>query len=247
MPEIIVRITQFIVSLPFRLALAIFINLKIEGLDNVSRLDESKGIILASNHHSQIDSIAIACSLPLFSKHLPIYFVSLDQKEYVRFPIGKYFYGGPLFSLLGAYSIKYGLRDYSVTLSKHIELVKQGKTVMIYPEGGIVLGHELGEARGGVAYLAKETSAPIIPIAIMGEENMRWWQFLTFQRRVTISFGKPLYFNDIDVKNVPEEKRYRLAAQNIMQEIKHLIDKQHQKEHVPHPIRIKPRSIKQPA
>ena len=219
----ITYIIQTIVSTPFRIALTFFADYRVRGLANLRDIGTSKGLIFASNHNSQIDSIVIPCSLKLFSQLSPVYFVALEQSDYQRFPIGRYFYGGPLFRLLGAHSFKRGARDYSVSLAKHIELLKEGRTVSIYPEGKIVPGKSLGEAHGGVAYLARSSGAPIIPIAIIGEEDIRWWQFFLFKRKITVIFGKPINFEEIDEPSLEEGVRYRLAAQKIMAEVGRLI------------------------
>ncbi|HEY4514897.1 MAG TPA: lysophospholipid acyltransferase family protein, partial [Candidatus Paceibacterota bacterium] len=198
MPHWIINIIQRIVSIPFRILLFIFGSFKVSGYGSLSGVDASKGIILASNHSNQIDSVILGCAPPLFSKLSPVYFVSLDKSHYKRFPIGRFFYGSFIFTMLGSFSIERGLRNYEATLAKHIKLLKQGRTVTIYPEGRMTPGMNLGEARGGVAYLAKVTGAPIIPVCITGEENLRWWQFFLGRSTLKLTYGHPIYFSYID-------------------------------------------------
>jgi len=229
---------QFAASIPVRLLLMFFSGFIVKGKSNLKGLDSSRGVILVANHNSQLDSVALPCSLPLFSPLAPTYFVSMEKSKYNGFPLGKYFYGGKLFSLLGAYGIKKGLRDYAVTLAKHIELLGMGKTVIIYPEGARVPGYMLGEAHGGVAYLAKVSGAPIIPIAITGDEDIQWYQFLSFQRKLKLIYGKPIYFDEIDEPNLPENKRYHVAAQKVMQAIESLLKETWAKARIPKPMLV---------
>ena len=192
---------QILLSIPVRIFLKLFCGFKVRGFENLSGVDTTHGLILASNHKHQVDSVMLACALPLASGLGPVNFVALSKGEYERFPIGRYIYGGFLFRLVNGYSIKSGLKDYASTLVKHIELLKLGKTVSIYPEGKIIYTDELGQAHGGVAYLAKVSNAPIIPIAIKGMQ---------------LTFGKPIYFDEIDEPSLPEEKRYRAGASKVM-------------------------------
>ncbi|HEY4482755.1 MAG TPA: lysophospholipid acyltransferase family protein [Candidatus Paceibacterota bacterium] len=220
------RLTFFIqalVSIPFRLILFFFVGLRARGLANLQNVDTSSGLIFASNHNNQLDSIILPCALPLLSRLGPVYFVALESKEYTRFPIGRYFYGGWLFKILGAYSFKKGLHNYADSLATHITLLKSGRTVSIYPQGKIVYGDEIIEAHGGVAYLAQASGAPIIPICIEGDKDLHWWQFFLLQRKVKVTFGKSIYFADIEEPGLPEDKRYHAAAQKVMLEIGKLI------------------------
>lgn len=233
---------QLLLSIPVRLGLIFFGTLSVSGKNNLRGLDRSKGVIFAANHNSQLDSAALPCSIPLASDLAPVYFVALESEKYQGYPIGKYFYGGKLFELLGAYSIKKGLKDYSSTLAKHIELLSQGKTVAIYPEGARVPSYKLGEAHGGVAYLAKVSGAPIVPIAITGDEDIQIHQFFLFQRKLKIIFGAPMYFKDIDEPNLPEETRYHTAAQKVMHSIDGLLKTTWDKARIPKPMVIEPQT-----
>ncbi|HEY4504190.1 MAG TPA: lysophospholipid acyltransferase family protein [Candidatus Paceibacterota bacterium] len=230
------KLFQLALSIPIRLILILFSGFIVTGKKNMIGIDRSRGVILAANHNSQLDSIFLSCSIPLLSSLGPVYFVSLEKEKYQSFPVGRYFYGGRLFELLGAYSIKQGLKDYAITLSKHIELLVKGKTVAIYPEGARVPGYMLGEAHGGVAYLAKVSGAPIIPVAITGDEDIHWHQFFTFQHKIKLIYGTPIYFEDIDESDLPEEKRYHIASQKVMRAIEELLKDIWDKARIPKPM-----------
>ena len=90
------RYIQLFVQIPlailFRIIFVFFTNFRVRGLGNIDNITHSRGIIFASNHSSQIDSILVPISLPIFSNLLPMYFVSLEDKFYKRFPVGRYIY-----------------------------------------------------------------------------------------------------------------------------------------------------------
>ena len=219
--HLIVTIVQNIVSIPFRLGLYFFGRFEVYGRENLRNLDQSKGIILASNHNSQIDSIVIVCALKLLSRFIPAYFVSLERKYYKRFPIGKYFYGGLMFDLAGGIPAKKGLRDYSKALSRHETALRQGKTISIYPEGRVYPGKEMGKAKGGVGYLAEATGATVVPVSINGNGGITAWQFFTFKRRITLTFGRPLTFELLshEAGDDHHDDHYKRLSQYILNKV----------------------------
>ena len=64
---------------------------------------------------------------------------------------------------------------------------------MIAPEGRYTLIGGLEEGRGGAAFLAIKTGAPILPISLTGTQNPRVYSALRKLRRaeVTVRIGKP--------------------------------------------------------
>ncbi|TNJ63770.1 1-acyl-sn-glycerol-3-phosphate acyltransferase [Paenibacillus hemerocallicola] len=57
-------------------------------------------------------------------------------------------------------------------LEKIIKLVKQGESLVIFPEGTRSRVSSLMEAKKGILLIAKMTGAPIIPIGICGSEKL---------------------------------------------------------------------------
>lgn len=49
-----------------------------------------------------------------------------------------------------------------------VELVKEGWSIVIYPEGGRTPTGQLREFKGGAAFMAEKTGAPIVPVFIDG-------------------------------------------------------------------------------
>jgi 1-acyl-sn-glycerol-3-phosphate acyltransferase len=57
-------------------------------------------------------------------------------------------------------------------LEKIIKLIKQGESLLIFPEGTRSRASSLMEAKKGILFIAKITGAPIIPIGIFGTEKL---------------------------------------------------------------------------
>jgi 1-acyl-sn-glycerol-3-phosphate acyltransferase len=73
-----------------------------------------------------------------------------------------------------------------------VAMLRAGHVVMIAPEGRVSLNSTLGAGGPGVGYLAAASGAPVLPIAMTGQENL--FENLRRLRRttVTVTFGELL-------------------------------------------------------
>ncbi len=179
---------QTIVWIPVRILFRLLYGFKVQGLEHIK--DLGNGVIFASNHTSELDSILIPASLPFLSKLMPIFYTCREKNYYKdkRFGWKKHMYGGKLFNIWGAYEVKVGIHNYELALQKHIQIVKDGHSVCIFPEGKKNIDGKEIEPKGGAAYLSYATNTPIIPIRIDGAIG---------KEKITLHFGKPLYPGDI--------------------------------------------------
>lgn len=171
----IVWILQSILWIPGQIAIRLRFNYRVAGRENLKKIQDHKnGVLFVSNHRSLLDPVFVTAILPFFSPLRPMYFLSLQRHEYGHIPIGRYIFGGFLFKLFGAYPAYRGLKDYEKTLVHHIALLGDGRSVCMFPEGGITKDPEgrPQAARPGVAYLAKRTGAVVVPMAITGKETI---------------------------------------------------------------------------
>jgi 1-acyl-sn-glycerol-3-phosphate acyltransferase len=199
----------------------LFCSFEIIGIDNLAK--SKRGVIIASNHISELDPMLISCCLPYFSCHLPLYYVS-RVKDFYKNNKFSFLYGGEFFRLMGAYPAYAGLKDYRQALHHHIALLNQNKDVVIFPMGKKYTQNDPTGARGGVAFLAKETQSPIVPVLIQGIENFSFRAFLSRKRKLTITFGKPLNTDDIfitqnDTTIDSTRNEYEKASSILMKKI----------------------------
>ncbi len=207
-------ILQKIIWIQTRLILNFFLRLKVEGLDNLK--DIPKNAIFASNHVSELDPIIIPASLPFFSRFSPMFYATLPTSEYTNSSWRQIFYGGTLFKLWGGHLVYIGLKNYAKSLVNHIKLLKDGKSIVVFPEGQITPNGFLQPARGGVAYLAEVSGCPIVPVSISGVYGISNKEFFLRKRWVRICFGKPVY--SVDIKGVD----YKTKASFVYEKIKQL-------------------------
>lgn len=193
-----------------RTILSFFCAFEVRGLDN---LPEKHGVIFAANHSSELDPILVPAALPFLSPLLPIFYVSRPREFYQTSGWRQFLYGGFLFKLWGSHAAVAGFKDYKKSLATHLEILRHGGSVFIFPEGKKTRdGNIQKEAHGGVAYLATHTGCPIIPVRIFGDFNMTLSDFLLRKRHMSVVFGSPQYFS-------PTETAYREQAREVLQRI----------------------------
>lgn len=207
---------QTLIWIPTRLALKLFYKLEVRGLENTKHL--KKGAIFVSNHTSELDPVLIPASLPFLSSLMPMFYTSREKSFYKddRFGWKQHIYGGNFFKMWGAHEVMVGQNNYELALKNHIRIVEDGHSVCIFPEGRKNITGKDIEAKGGIAYLAYKTNAPIIPVTISGAIE---------KKKITVEFGKPLYSRDIfdDLRNIKIDKEvddYKKAATFVMSIVK---------------------------
>lgn len=101
-----------------------------------------------------------------------------------------------------------------------IKLLKDGKCVMIYPEGTRSDDGTPNAPQAGVGMLACKTGVPVIPCKISGTYEImpKGSKFFDWSQKATIVFGKPL--TALDFKEYESSRdKYQLIASKIMNEI----------------------------
>jgi len=146
-------------------------------------------VILASNHLSFIDSIAI----PIVAPRRVTY---LAKAEYFTAPgIGGWL-SKALFSALGALPVERGTqRAAQAALDPALGVLDEGGAFGIYPEGTRSRDGRLARGKTGVAWLALTADCPVVPVAVAGTDKVqpigaRWPRL----RRISVTFGEPLAF-----------------------------------------------------
>ncbi len=159
----------------------------VEGVENIPA---DGPVILAGNHLSFTDWLFT----PLMSPRRITY---LAKAEYFTSPgikgrLQKWFFAGS-----GQYPIdRSGADAAESALNTARKLLNEGRVVGLYPEGTRSPDGRLYKGKTGVARLALETGVPVIPVALIGTDEVcppgpfRWRL-----RKVTVKFGKPIDFS----------------------------------------------------
>ena len=223
------RILQTLAWVPGRIILHIFFRLRVHGAEHVraaATMRGASGVIFAVTHVSEFDPVILLSGISPLSPLFPMQYVLAPTKHFKNPGFGwrRYVYGPNFFSAWGAYPIVPGLHDYSKSLEKHVDLLKGGKSVCIFPTGGVGHEGEVKPAHGGVAYLAETANAIVVPVLIKGTNlnNISWFSFLTGRHDFCITYGEPLRASALVHDTDPVPERYKVAAEYLMSVIMRL-------------------------
>ena len=126
---------------------------QVEGLERLP----AGPCVLAPNHDSLTDPFFVGAAIPRPLR-------MLGKAELFRFPLR-----GALRSL-GAIPVARGEGDVGA-IAAVVEAVRQGATVVIHPQG-TVLGPSARRWRRGAARVALEAGVPLVPVALVGTEDV---------------------------------------------------------------------------
>jgi len=159
---------------------------KVKGLRNVPA---SGPVIIASNHLSFSDSIF----MPLV---VPRKVTFLAKSEYFTSPGPKGLLKKLTFIALGQVPVdRSGGRRSEAALITGLQVLANNECLGIYPEGTRSPDGRLYKGRTGIARIAIESGAPIIPVAMFNTEKIQpTGKVVPKIMRVKMIFGEPMYF-----------------------------------------------------
>lgn len=160
--------------------------IRVEGLENVPKKGAA---IIAANHISFLDSFFI----PLVIKRRKMTY--LAKADYFKSWKTSWF-----FKACGQISCeRVGGSRSQQSLEIALDVLKEGKLLGIYPEGTRSPDANLYRGRTGVARLALQSGARVIPVGLVGTDKVMPKSAklprLRGKIEVTVRFGKPLDFS----------------------------------------------------
>jgi 1-acyl-sn-glycerol-3-phosphate acyltransferase len=185
---------------------------RIEGLEN---LPLEGRVIIASNHLSFIDSVLI----PLISPRRVSF---LAKSEYWTTPGVRGWFMRSFHTGIGSVPVQRGeARAAQAALDTALEVVESGVAFGIYPEGTRSLDGRLYRARVGVGWLALKSQAPIVPVGLIGtNELLPKGAKYPRMKRITVRFGEPIVASEVGFPGeaVAENARARRAVADAVVE-----------------------------
>ena len=141
-------------------------------------------VIIAANHRSFLDPFVIGTMA-----RRPLYYVA--KQELFRHRLQAW-----ILNSLGAFPVRRGASDEDMVNTAKAILAR-GDIVLIFPEGTRRRPGSLGRPKRGVGRLALESGAPVVPVAVIGTEDVRrGWRIRP--RKVRIRAGRPLRFPTVE-------------------------------------------------
>lgn len=193
-PPLYTRFTRPLLKALIRPIFHLLSDVHVQGVENVPR---AGAYIVAANHISIYDPPFILAFWP--------HILETIGAEVVFHRPGQ----GQLLRLYGTIPVNRNGYDHEL-LERMIDLLEQGRRVMIAPEGR--RSHQVGmqQARPGIAYIAEKSGAPVIPVGVVGTTSDLWERMRRGERpRLELRIGRPIRLPPIEAKG---EAR-RLARQ----------------------------------
>lgn len=179
------------------------VKVEVEGLENLP----DRNMLYVGNHQSIVD-------IPVMLGYVPGIKGFIAKKETKKLPIINWWMEEINCVFLDRHNIRQGIKD----MAKAKELLEEGKTLVIYPEGTRSKGDQMGEFKKGSLKIAVQAGVPIVPVAISGsykifEENRK-----IKKGQVKLKIGQPINIEDLS----EEEKKD--VSQIAYQRVKELLE-----------------------
>lgn len=172
---------------------------------NQDKLIQDGPVLIAANHESFVDP--------------PLIGVSYDDE--IHYLARKTLFKGPtkwLYPRWNAIPVDQENPDMS-SLKKVIKLLKNGKRVLVFPEGERTLTGELGPGQPGIGLIAAKSKVPVQPIRIVGaREALPRGSGKMKCHPIRIIVGDPIMFTEEQLAAKGKDA-YAAISQQIMDEV----------------------------
>lgn len=183
-------IFYFLVLVSHIIVLLLFLNIKVEGKENIPK----KGrFILAANHQNFYDGFLLA-------------YIMMNPLRRITFVIAKRALKSELNILLarlvGSVLLGNEIEEYQRVLKRLNNVLSHGGVVGIFPEGNVSKNVIPKKFKGGVAKLSLDSKSKVIPIYLSGTYLLRDSKYWFRRPTILIRIGKPIdlynYSNELD-------------------------------------------------
>jgi 1-acyl-sn-glycerol-3-phosphate acyltransferase len=170
--------------------------MQITGLEH---LPATGGVVLASNHLSNLDPLLLGIVCPR-----QVHFMA--KAEIWKVPLV-----GSLVGALGAFPVQRGAADRHA-IEEALRVLSAGAVLGIFPEGHRSSDGRLGQPQAGVSLFSMRKGVTTVPVALIGTDLIVHHK-RPHLPRITIAFGAPL---DTEVTEGSKSERQREVARRLM-------------------------------
>jgi len=161
------------------------------------RLDKRRQYIFCANHFSYLDIPTLGLN--------PVNAIFVGKNSIERVPLFGYMYGKLHITVDRA-----SLRSRFNTMKQSLQAIDEGKSLMIFPEGGIIAQHppQMSAFKEGAFRVAIEKQIPVVPVTIANnwiilpdpENRLRWGV-------VKVVFHEPIETQGMTIEDVDDLKQ----------------------------------------
>ncbi|OFX83392.1 MAG: long-chain fatty acid--CoA ligase [Bacteroidetes bacterium GWF2_33_16] len=196
--------TQALIIKFFRNFFRFYFRLKGEGLENIPE----GAVIFTPNHQSYIDGLCVTGFLKWRTIKETYFYAKRKhiQNKFLDFMANR-----------NNVIIMDVNTDLKESIQKMAEVLKQGKKIVIFPEGTRTADGKLGEFKKTFAILSKELNVPVVPVAIKGAYKAlpRGSKFPRPFTKIYVSYLPPIYPQDYDFDSLAQKVK-DLIAEKIL-------------------------------
>ncbi len=194
------------VRIPTRFLLRLGLRIKCVGLENVPK---DGSFILACNHIHFVDPAVLLAKFPR-----PIHFMAKEE-AFKSSKLAAWF-----LTHLNAFPVNRSRSDKS-SVNYAIELIGKGLVLGIFPEGTRSKDLKPQKAKAGVALIARQTKADILPASVYCEKKGGLF------RKITVRYGELIKYEDLGITEEGGTRELREATDKIMGKIVDLWEEGH--------------------
>jgi long-chain acyl-CoA synthetase len=197
----------------------LFAQIEVRGLEHLENLHGP--VIFAANHQSHLDTPAILDALParwryrvapaMAKEFFKAHFYPEQHSRSAYWKNSTNYYLASLF--FNAFPLPQRESGTRQTLRYIGELISQGMSVLIYPEGRRTNTGEIGRFLPGVAMIGSRLEVPVVPVRLDGLDRIlhHTWKFPK-RGRATVSFGAPMSLKGHDYAALVQEIERAVTA-----------------------------------
>lgn len=203
----IIRDRKFydVVTKPLKFGFKLFLRVKCVGKENIP---ENGAFIIAANHINVLDPVIIISECKR-----PIHFMA--KAEAFKNKVAAWF-----LTHLNVFPVNRGRND-KTSVDYAVKLIENGHVLGIFPEGTRSKDLKPQKAKAGVALIAKQTEADILPVSMYCEKKKG------FLREITVRFGELIKYEELGLDGECSTRELRDAAEKVMGEIVSLWEEGH--------------------
>jgi long-chain acyl-CoA synthetase len=185
---------------------------RVEGLQHIRNIEGP--VIFAANHQSHMDTPVIMSALParlryrlapaMAKEFFKAHFFPADYSGLAWFTSSLNYYLASLF--FNAFPLPQREAGARQTLRYIGDVIEDGFSVLIFPEGKRTDTGEIERFRPGIGMIASRLNVPVVPVRIEGLDRVlhHTWKMAT-PGRVRIAFGPPMHLTGDDYESLAKQ------------------------------------------
>ncbi len=193
------------VKAPCKFLLKLGLRIKCVGVENIP---QDGAFILACNHIHFVDPAVLLANFPR-----PIHYMAKAEAFKNKFAAW-------LLTHLNTFPVSRGRSD-KASIDYAVKLIEKGCVMGIFPEGTRSKDLKPHEPKAGLALIARQTKADILPCSLYCEKKGGLF------RKVTVRYGELIKYEDLGINEDGSTRELREAAKKVMDKIVDLWEEGH--------------------